>query len=524
MKNFYHKIVVLGFLAILYVPLIVGVIEKDERISKNENRELVQLPSFPKSMDSINGYFNKFDNYYKDHYGFRESFLFLYSKLKYLMYDSTSENIVIGKDRWLFLDKGYGNPINDYRNINVLTDEKIESYANYLQEKSDWLEEKGIKYYFFICPNKHSIYFEQLPSYVKKVEKGSNYDKLVSYLKAHTSIKIVDVKNILLEEKKKSETPIYSPKGTHWNALGANYAQFELARIIQKDFPDNIKPKLEDINNFSFKYSNYDSSGTMIGLSDLKQVVPKADLKACEDNIVKDGQSFECDCLKNINGLSALVYRDSYFIEMTPYLTNYFKHSNFIWTGLTFKDLKKELANNKYDIVIESYVERYLEDKKPESRQFSKDEEYLKKIFEDSKTTIFESKCFDRLELQFQDEEEGEVERNCDNLKFSILKEPVTNIYLRNLTTLKNTHVIAYFEFESSIETTFQLFYSIIDESINGWPYGNNKMIEHKVIKGENKIYMPVIVDQLDDSILFHIGGLGGIYNIKKIHIKKIKL
>ncbi|WP_024769805.1 alginate O-acetyltransferase AlgX-related protein [Aquimarina macrocephali] len=524
MKNIYHKIVVIVFLAFLYIPLIVGVIKKDEKISKNENRKLTELPDFPATLDSVNGYFNKFDSYYKDHYGFRESFLFLYSKLKYLMYDSTSENIVIGKDRWLFLNEGNGDPINDYRNINVLPDKKIESYANYLQEKSDWLEEKGIKYYFFICPNKHSIYFDQLPSYVKKVNEGSNYNKLIAYLKTHTTIKVVDVKDLLLEEKKKSEIFIYSPKGTHWNAIGANYAQFELAKIIQQDFPDRIIPKLEDLKDFNLEYSNYDSSGNMIGLANLEQEVPIPNLIACEDNLITNGQNFKCNCNKNPNGLKALIFRDSYFIEMTRYLTNYFKYSNFIWSGLTFKDLKQQLDSDNYDIVIESYVERYLEDKKPESKQFSKDKKYIKKVFGELKTTIFESKCFDKLGLQFQEEEEGEVERNCSNLKFSILKEPVTNIYLNNLTTLKNSNAIAYFEFESSIETTFQLFYTIIDESVNGWPYDNNKMIEHKVIKGLNKIYIPIIVDQLDDSILFHIGGLGGTYSIKKVHIKKIEL
>lgn len=356
------------------------------------------------------------------------------------------------------------------------------------------------------------------------MNEGSNYNKLIAYLKTHTTIKVVDVKDLLLEEKKKSEIFIYSPKGTHWNAIGANYAQFELAKIIQQDFPDRIIPKLEDLKDFNLEYSNYDSSGNMIGLANLEQEVPIPNLIACEDNLITNGQNFKCNCNKNPNGLKALIFRDSYFIEMTRYLTNYFKYSNFIWSGLTFKDLKQQLDSDNYDIVIESYVERYLEDKKPESKQFSKDKKYIKKVFGELKTTIFESKCFDKLGLQFQEEEEGEVERNCSNLKFSILKEPVTNIYLNNLTTLKNSNAIAYFEFESSIETTFQLFYTIIDESVNGWPYDNNKMIEHKVIKGLNKIYIPIIVDQLDDSILFHIGGLGGTYSIKKVHIKKIEL
>lgn len=521
MKTIYHKLTVGAFLLLIFIPFVMGVIQKDKKVSIEEKRELAKLPVLPNSIDSLGLYFNDFDTYYKDHYGFRDSFLKFYSRLKYSIYDSSSENVVFGKDRWLFLNKGYGNPMEDFRNSSPMTADEIADYADYIQTKNDWFLNKGIKYYFMVCPNKHTIYSDKLPWYVVKTDSLTNYDRLISHLKLNTSVTVIDVKDILLQEKEKAEMPLYSPLGTHWTSLGANYAQYELAKTIKKDFPNRIEPKLYSMERFHLESSNYDSSGGMIGMHDLKHAIPKLDLNTCKDNLKHDENGFECDCNKNTNGLKVLMYRDSYFIEMVPYLTNYFKHSNFVNGGLRMSNIQKQLVKNDYDVVIESFVERYIEDKRGNKLEFTIDDNYVKEMFEKSATSIFESKCFKGWWVQFE-EKDGTI-RTCDSLKVLETKTPITNIYLRNLTKLKGNKAIVYVEFDSNINTEFQLFYSIIGESVNGWRYAEDKKVVKSVHKGINKFYIPLDIDNLDDSMIFKLGGIGGTYVLKKVIIKKIE-
>lgn len=524
MKHIVNKLMVLFFLSILILPLLSVIFNEDKKYSKNEKRELAKLPEFPSNINSIGVYFNQFDNYYKDHYGFKKIFISLYSRFKYLINDSSSKNIIIGKDNWLFLNKGYGNPMEDYMNTAPMSEQEIKSYGDYIKSKSDWFKKNNMEYYFFMCPNKHSIYFEKLPSYISKKDSLSNFDRVLNYLKDNTKVNLVLTKETLLKEKYRFEYPLYSPKGTHWTSLGANFAQYELAKTIQNDFPDKITPRLEDIDSFYWETSNYDSSGAIIGLPELMHSIPKINITTCKNNVVVNNKDIKYECINNKNGLSALIFRDSYFIEMRPYLINYFKKSNFVWKGLTMNELKKQLLGNTYDIVVESFVERYLESKIPNLLEFNLDDNFVKDTFNKSNTIIYESKCFTNWRLQFQDKEEGKVTKNCETLKFTISKEPVTNIYLKNIEGLKNSNAIAYFEFNSTIETTFKLYYSIKGESVNGWKYSDAKRILSKVKIGANKIYIPLTVDKLDDSILFKIDGLGGTYNFKKVIIKKITL
>ena len=524
MKSYSNKILIFFFLSALTIPMFVGLIKKDDEFSKNEKRQLAKFPETPSSIDSIGIYFSQFDDYYKDHYGFKEKFLSFYSTIKYLMYDSSSENIIIGKDRWLFLNKGYGSPMTDFMNTSPMSDMQIKNYGDYLQSKSNWFHINKMEFYFLMCPNKHSIYPEKIPKYIPKNTGPTNFDRLLQYLKTNTTVKVIFTKEILLEEKYKSEYPLYSPKGTHWTSLGANYAQFELAKTIEKDFPNNINPKLEDLSNFYWETSNYDSSGAIIGLPELQHKIPKSKLETCKDNFIVNGQDIKYTCTKNKGALNALIFRDSYFIEMVPYLTSYFANSNFIWKGLTLTELKKQLSLNTYDIVIESFVERYLEDKTSNLLEFAANEDLIKDMFDKSDDLIYESKCFNNWWLQFQEKEEGQVVKNCESLNFTISKMPITNIYLRNIDALKNSNVIAYFEYDSTIETTFKLFYSIKGESVNGWRYSEAKSIKSDVKIGANKIYIPIAIDNLDDSILFQLGGLDGSYKLKKVKLKKINL
>ena len=96
----------------------------------------------------------------------------------------------IGQNGWLFLGSGnkdYKDPIGDVRNANLYSEIELERFAKHMVKLNAFLKEKGIKYMLVIAPNKHTVYFEKLPSYFTKINNYSATDQVIEYLKKHTA-------------------------------------------------------------------------------------------------------------------------------------------------------------------------------------------------------------------------------------------------------------------------------------------------------------------------------------------------
>ena len=63
------------------------------------------------------------------------------------------------------------------------------------------VEQKNIEYYYLIAPNKHSIYFDKMPSYLTKKNQESATDQLVQYLRKNTDVNAIELKGALLLKK-----------------------------------------------------------------------------------------------------------------------------------------------------------------------------------------------------------------------------------------------------------------------------------------------------------------------------------
>ena len=77
-KNPTILIIIFGF--IIYIPLILGVIEKDKITSQIEKRNLATLPKHPTNALEARDFPTAFNAYYADHFGLRELFTKTYFK------------------------------------------------------------------------------------------------------------------------------------------------------------------------------------------------------------------------------------------------------------------------------------------------------------------------------------------------------------------------------------------------------------------------------------------------------------
>lgn len=366
-RLFIHIIVTLLFCFSIFTPLITALIQDDLKASSIEKRNLAVLPDWPMTLHDWEKLPSDLTQYYSDHFGFRELFNKVYFKmLRKIGSSSSLDDVTVGKEGWLFLGsikKGYTNyddPIGDAIHTNLYSLSELEQSAEAIARTHNWLKSRGIKYLYVIAPNKHTIYFEYLPDYLKKINPKSATDQLVEYLTQNTQVDVLDLREPLM--KAKGQKQLYYKSDTHWNYYGANIAQFEIMKRLQKSFPNQIIPKLLPDSSFEITQSRKGDLAIMAKQEEPVGVdlIPKFNGDCLEletfSHISTEPQTLTCE----IKPLSALIFRDSFFKHLKPYTARQFARSTYIFEKLNELSLKKYVTKEKPDIVIDEVVERTL--------------------------------------------------------------------------------------------------------------------------------------------------------------------
>jgi hypothetical protein len=474
------------FCSAIFIPLVIGITEPDKATSSVEKRNLATLPKLPHSVAEIRQYPPLFDKYYSDHFGFRDLLTTYYKRLKYALGDSPSHDVTIGKDGWLFLGsikKGYSaydDPIGDYRNVNLYSEDELEKLTEHMIALKSWLHQRGIEYLLVIAPNKHSIYGEYLPDYISRVGPRSATDQLVAYLESHSSIDVVDLRLALMAAK--NDRQLYFKRDTHWNSYGANIAQFQILAEVSRRFPNQITASL--VENFAQETLSGGDLANFIGLLNATDKNPRPIFDdSCQPSTHPQGAT-GTDIHTLIcpnNKLDALIYRDSFFSELEPYIARKFRHSTYIWEKLGQDSLIAQIDQHQPDIVIEEWVERSLPYVPRNNAVFQ--DAYLKTLFASGKPPVFRNEW---EKLSFSPGLKATNGKD-DPLKLqSTEKDPIITFAPLAINSTK-TYIIRL-QLTSSKASTLQLFYSEANRS--GYPFAANRMKSAMISKGRNEIYL----------------------------------
>lgn len=364
--NFGNVLLTFIFCLFIYAPFFIGIIQEDKLTSAVEKRNLAKFPLLPESLKAFSEYPDEFNKYYSDHFGFREVLTTEYFKLVNKLSTRTSvDDVTIGQDGWLFLGsikkgyRGYNDPIGDAININLFTENELKDFAESIVSIKNWLGKKGIEYVYVIAPNKHTIYFEKLPEYVSKQNDKSSTDQLVEYLREHTDVEVVDLRQALLDEKKKHQ--VYFKTDTHWNHYGANVAQFEIMKRVHSLFPEHIVPFLLNDNQFRILSAEGGDLARFAKIENIKEDKPQpvfeTGCKPVNENPNlkdRDTHTMVCESQK----LNVVIFRDSFFTALQPYISRHFHRSTYIWKQLNYTLLTKYVEQESPDIVIDEVIER----------------------------------------------------------------------------------------------------------------------------------------------------------------------
>ena len=315
-----------------------------------ENRTLAQKPD----MFDPRGY----ENYLNDNFAFKNSLVAVDCLYKRIFKTSSSNQVVLGEDGWLFYtvpDAPEWDPIATYMGLNRFSDEQLLLLKDKFVCFDQRLKEIGTDFFLVIPPNKHTVYSEYLPKYVRERAKETRMAQLIDYLQMNSDVKVIDLRGAL--DREHDQYQIYYKTDTHWNSYGAYIAYTEIFRAVGME---------------SFGRNDYSISPKEVSAMDMARMAGSVTATDLQFDFVLANRSPEPELIEgeldsdkvavytNHDPMapSLMIYHDSYNVALLPFLTPHFSRTISSWK--LFPDAR-EIEEQAPDYVIFEILERNLE-------------------------------------------------------------------------------------------------------------------------------------------------------------------
>jgi alginate O-acetyltransferase complex protein AlgJ len=352
------------FLVVLWLPTWDWLWGLDRSLAPNENRKLAEFPKFS-AMTFPGPYLAAFGEFFQDHFGFRKQLVHWNVHWKQKFFNESPVKMALqGRDGWLYwASEGM---LENYTGQSQFKQSDLQNWQKLLEARRDWLAERGEKYLFVVAPNKESIYPEYLPEWVVKTGRPGKLDQFLAYMRAHSTVPILDLRPSLIEAKK--DGPTYLVTDTHWNSFGGFIAYQQIIRALQPQVP-GLQPLA--LNAFSRTPTIGHGGDLAVCIQQQDQMQetqaiifkprwPLAPLKqAGTHNRFTEGV-----VTKNPDQSGkAVIFRDSFAEALAAFMGYHFNEVLYIWQPQWDKEL---LEVEKPDLVIDEIVERHFNNESPQ--------------------------------------------------------------------------------------------------------------------------------------------------------------
>ncbi|MEM9920873.1 MAG: hypothetical protein AAF990_22430 [Bacteroidota bacterium] len=362
MRKFVQILYVLGFGLLLgVVPLTMLLFDYEQE--NVEYRKLAVKPVW--SETTLKNWPPEYEKYFNDHFPFRDRLYRAFSRWKVdVMKESPKrKRVILGKEGWLFLSGE--RTLDQYRGIDPLKAEELDKIEQQLREKLSWCKERGVLYGIVICPEKHSVYPDLLPDWMKTAGPMTRTNQVLERIQKIDGLLLIDLREALRQARKELEPLLYYKYDTHWNHLGAyvGYRKMIDALTAYKDIPLrdwsdyrqlNIEKKGGDLARILNQMHWTDSVPT---LEPLFEPVAGGDTAAIR---YLEPTKLTFAAFENTDSSlqhKLLIFNDSYSVSLRRYLKDSFRQSAFVWNHHFKKEMVEDL---KPDIVLQEFVERYV--------------------------------------------------------------------------------------------------------------------------------------------------------------------
>jgi alginate O-acetyltransferase complex protein AlgJ len=367
--------VILLFLGAIWLPLAGTFFHGRFNKATSDMRDLASLPELRLKGSVLKAFPEKFNQYWSDNFGFRGTLIrFLnVAKVRWLRV-STSAFVLLGRAPWLFYTP---HPVGtNYDGVRPFTPRELDDWRRVLEQRRDWLQQRGCHYVLFIPPDKQTIYPEYLDPIFRTRHDQSRLDHLLIHLRDHHSpLEILDVRQPMRAAK--ANERLYHRTDAHWNDRGAFIGYQHLAGTLSKWFP-SIRPWPRS----DFEEATMDRPGgdlaTMVYLADVAHeewlnLLPRRPRQARpakegvawpKENLEATfplGKPFATEC-DDPRLPRAVMFHDSFCLAVQPFLSEHFRRIAYVWHDDFFPEV---VENERPEVVIQELLERKLTYVKP---------------------------------------------------------------------------------------------------------------------------------------------------------------
>jgi len=350
-------LLIAAFLLVLFCPHILWrSISKQSGAQNMEKRTLAQMPVF--SLQEIDGYPKAVEEYYNDHLPFRDWLIKLYNSLQvHVFRTSSNENVILGKDGWLFYSsRTDGTSMECYDGSMLFTDEELAHIAANLTGAQRRLAEQGTELIVLIAPSKERIYSEYMPDHLGEPAQECMVNQVTAYLREHTDVRVVyPYEEMMAQKKADQDHLLYYRTDAHWNGRGAYIG----AKALLAEMGIEIAPldQLETVaeNPFPCDLASMLNVWGMDETGFKAAAVPKT---APQLETVSNEEYGRMEyVMEDAAPISLFMYKDSFGTPMARYLKYYLSHTTF---EHTYSYDPSEMLAQQPDVFVLEVTERYI--------------------------------------------------------------------------------------------------------------------------------------------------------------------
>ena len=357
----------LVFLFIICLPLVDGFFNviPEQRLQEKRKPEQPEVFVF----DSVFQYIQQYTRYFNDSFFYRGPLIRFHNKIKYQWFNvSGVPKVIIGKDGWLFQARKSEEPGTPgyFPSIQLFTPRQLEEWTRLVEQRRRWLAKRGIDYLLILVPDKGSVYPEYLPDSLQPFYHRSRLAQLAAYLRTHSTVPVLDLRNTLLPAKK--DVLLYCKTDSHWNRYGACIAAHAIINRLSERFP-NIEPL--NLSDFQLRIRGKRKGGNLALMLSLQRtlfreewvgMIPRVPFRAEKaPSSVKNPHTVKGEAFQRSGSgfPRAVMFHDSFGVRLKRYLSEHFSRILYL-RDWGFRFHVDEVKEDAPAIVLDEISEFFL--------------------------------------------------------------------------------------------------------------------------------------------------------------------
>lgn len=292
--------------------------------------------------------YKNFKEVLSNSFPYKDDLIESYNYIRYKAFKIVkSENVLVGKDEWLFLkDNDEDDVLGTFLGDNLFSNEEIRKIEENISSTSEKLKRIGVDFSLVIVPNKLTLYNENLPKHITlPIENRLNQ------IKGLDNNKIIIPSDTMLQNKDKYM--MYNKTSFEWSDAGAYYAYKDIISKL------NIQDLTEDNIAYSTEKGYIGELAKTLGMNKLlKENITNIALTTQKAVINENSDSKAFLSTNKIdNGESILILGDASMQKMNRFFAESFKK---VTSKPDFQIDLSYIKKEKPDRVILSITENQL--------------------------------------------------------------------------------------------------------------------------------------------------------------------